>query len=68
MPFRSGSGRGSTAAVTGTRQQKIGKGGTANTKEPAAQMDYLCSKSASIFGNGVHEDRTLPRGLLITDS
>jgi len=31
-------------------------------------MDYLFSKSASIFGNGVHEDRTLPRGLLITDS
>ncbi|MBY0447994.1 MAG: relaxase/mobilization nuclease domain-containing protein, partial [Hyphomonadaceae bacterium] len=33
--------------------KKIGKGGTANAKELAAQMDYLFSKSASIFGNGV---------------
>ena len=40
---------GSNAAVL----KKIGKGGTANAKELAAQMDYLFSKSASIFGNGV---------------
>jgi type IV secretion system T-DNA border endonuclease VirD2 len=40
---------GSSAAVL----KKIGKGGTANAKELAAQMDYLFSKSASIFGNGV---------------
>ena len=40
---------GSKAAVL----KKIGKGGTANAKELAAQMDYLFSKSASIFGNGV---------------
>ena len=40
---------GSNAAVI----KKIGKGGTANAKELAAQMDYLFSKSASIFGNGV---------------
>ncbi|MBT9247925.1 hypothetical protein KM034_20655, partial [Gemmobacter sp. con4] len=40
---------GSSAAVL----KKIGKGGTANGKELAAQMDYLFSKSASIFGNGV---------------
>jgi type IV secretion system T-DNA border endonuclease VirD2 len=40
---------GSNAAVL----KKIGKGGTANGKELAAQMDYLFSKSASIFGNGV---------------
>jgi type IV secretion system T-DNA border endonuclease VirD2 len=40
---------GSNAAVV----KKIGKGGTANAKELAAQMDYLFSKSASIFGNGV---------------
>ncbi|WP_175482149.1 relaxase/mobilization nuclease domain-containing protein [Gemmobacter aquatilis] len=33
--------------------KKIGRGGTANAKELAAQMDYLFSKSASIFGNGV---------------
>jgi type IV secretion system T-DNA border endonuclease VirD2 len=33
--------------------KKIGKGGTVNAKELAAQMDYLFSKSASIFGNGV---------------
>ena len=33
--------------------KKIGKGGTANAKELATQMDYLFSKSASIFGNGV---------------
>jgi type IV secretion system T-DNA border endonuclease VirD2 len=40
---------GSNAAVL----KKIGKGGTANAKELAVQMDYLFSKSASIFGNGV---------------
>jgi type IV secretion system T-DNA border endonuclease VirD2 len=40
---------GSNAAVL----KRIGKGGTANAKELAAQMDYLFSKSASIFGNGV---------------
>ncbi|MDR7127256.1 relaxase/mobilization nuclease domain-containing protein [Pseudotabrizicola sp. 4114] len=40
---------GSNAAVL----KKIGKGGTANAKELAAQMNYLFSKSASIFGNGV---------------
>ncbi|OJY36643.1 MAG: hypothetical protein BGP11_17030 [Rhodobacterales bacterium 65-51] len=40
---------GSNAAVI----KKIGKGGTANAKELAAQMDYLFSKSASIFGSGV---------------
>ena len=40
---------GSNAAVL----KKIGKGGTANARELAAQMDYLFSKSASIFGNGV---------------
>ncbi|MEO8245368.1 MAG: relaxase/mobilization nuclease domain-containing protein [bacterium] len=40
---------GSNAAVL----KKIGKGGTSNAKELAAQMDYLFSKSASIFGNGV---------------
>ncbi|WP_050521750.1 relaxase/mobilization nuclease domain-containing protein [Pseudorhodobacter wandonensis] len=40
---------GSNAAVL----KKIGKGGTANAKELTAQMDYLFSKSASIFGNGV---------------
>ena len=40
---------GSNAAVI----KKIGKGGTANAKELATQMDYLFSKSASIFGNGV---------------
>ena len=36
--------------------KSIGKGGTANAKELAAQMDYLFSKSASIFGNGVGLD------------
>jgi type IV secretion system T-DNA border endonuclease VirD2 len=40
---------GSNAAVI----KKIGKGGTANAKELTAQMDYLFSKSAAIFGNGV---------------
>jgi type IV secretion system T-DNA border endonuclease VirD2 len=40
---------GSNAAVL----KKIGKGGTANAKELTAQMDYLFSKSASVFGNGV---------------
>ena len=40
---------GSNAAVL----KKISKGGTANAKELSAQMDYLFSKSASIFGNGV---------------
>lgn len=40
---------GSNAAVL----KKISKGGTINAKELAAQMDYLFSKSASIFGNGV---------------
>ncbi|RID90317.1 hypothetical protein D2N39_18290 [Gemmobacter lutimaris] len=40
---------GSHAAVI----KKIGRGGTANAKELAAQMDYLFSKSAAIFGNGV---------------
>ena len=51
---------GSNAAVI----KKIGKGGTANAKELAAQMDYLFSKSASIFGNGValdHDARGLNR-------
>jgi type IV secretion system T-DNA border endonuclease VirD2 len=43
---------GSNAAVL----KKISKGGTANAKELAAQMDYLFSKSASIFGNGVELD------------
>lgn len=43
---------GSNAAVL----KKIGKGGTANAKELSAQMDYLFSKSASIFGNGVMLD------------
>ncbi len=43
---------GSNAAVL----KKIGKGGTANAKELAAQMDYLFSKSAAIFGNGVALD------------
>lgn len=43
---------GSNAAVI----KKIGKGGTANAKELAAQMDYLFSKSAAIFGNGVALD------------
>lgn len=43
---------GSNAAVI----KKIGKGGTANAKELAAQMDYLFSKSAAIFGNGVSLD------------
>jgi type IV secretion system T-DNA border endonuclease VirD2 len=36
---------GSNAAVL----KKICKGGTANAKELAAQMEYLFSKSASIF-------------------
>lgn len=45
---------GSNAAVI----KKIGKGGTANAKELSAQMDYLFSKSASIFGNGVVLDHT----------
>jgi type IV secretion system T-DNA border endonuclease VirD2 len=40
---------GANAAVL----KKISKGGTANAKELAAQMDYLFSKSASIFGNRV---------------
>ena len=35
---------GSNAAVL----KKIGKGGTANARELAAQMDYLFSKSASL--------------------
>ena len=51
---------GSNAAVI----KKIGKGGTANAKELAAQMDYLFSKSAAIFGNGValdHEAKGLNR-------
>ena len=43
---------GSNAAVL----KKINKGGTANAKELAAQMDYLFSKSAAIFGNGVVAD------------
>lgn len=43
---------GSNAAVL----KKIGRGGTANAKELAAQMDYLFSKSAAIFGNGVVMD------------
>jgi type IV secretion system T-DNA border endonuclease VirD2 len=43
---------GSSAAVI----KKIGRGGTANAKELAAQMDYLFSKSAAIFGNGVVMD------------
>jgi type IV secretion system T-DNA border endonuclease VirD2 len=43
---------GSNAAVI----KKIGKGGTANAKELAAQMDYLFSKSAAIFGNSVSLD------------
>jgi type IV secretion system T-DNA border endonuclease VirD2 len=49
---------GSNAAVI----KKIGKGGTANAKELAAQMDYLFSKSAAIFGNGVALDHDA-RGL-----
>lgn len=40
---------GTNAAVL----KKIGKGGTANAGELAAQMDYLFAKSAAIFGNGV---------------
>lgn len=40
---------GSNAAVL----KKIGKGGTTTAKELAAQMAYLFSKSAAIFGNGV---------------
>lgn len=51
---------GSNAAVI----KKIGKGGTANAKELAAQMDYLFSKSEAIFGNGValdHDARGLNR-------
>jgi type IV secretion system T-DNA border endonuclease VirD2 len=36
--------------------KKIGKGGTGNARELAAQMDYLFSKSAAIFGNGVALD------------
>ncbi len=51
---------GSNAAVI----KKIGKGGTANVKELAAQMDYLFSKSAAIFGNGVafdHDAKGLTR-------
>lgn len=40
---------GSNAAVL----KKIGKGGTTTAKELAAQMGYLFSKSAAIFGNGV---------------
>jgi len=43
---------GSNAAVI----KKIGKGGTANAKELGTQMDYLFSKSAAIFGNGVALD------------
>jgi type IV secretion system T-DNA border endonuclease VirD2 len=43
---------GSNAAVL----KKISKGGTANAKELSAQIDYLFSKSASIFGNGVALD------------
>ncbi|WP_149143183.1 relaxase/mobilization nuclease domain-containing protein [Gemmobacter caeruleus] len=43
---------GSNAAVI----KKISKGGTANAKELAIQMDYLFSKSAAIFGNGVMLD------------
>ena len=49
---------GSNAAVI----KKIGKGGTANAGELAAQMDYLFSKSAAIFGNGVVVD-TEAKGL-----
>jgi type IV secretion system T-DNA border endonuclease VirD2 len=51
---------GSNAAVI----KKIGRGGTANAKELAAQMDYLFSKSAAIFGNGValdHDARRLTK-------
>ncbi|MFZ0099716.1 MAG: relaxase/mobilization nuclease domain-containing protein, partial [Gemmobacter sp.] len=36
--------------------KKIGKGGTGNARELAAQMDYLFAKSAAIFGNGVALD------------
>lgn len=43
---------GSNAAVL----KKIGRGGTSNARELAAQMDYLFSKSAAIFGNGVAMD------------
>ncbi len=53
---------GSNAAVL----KKIGKGGTANAKELAAQMDYLFSKSASIFGNGVVLD-AYAKGLTIDE-
>jgi type IV secretion system T-DNA border endonuclease VirD2 len=51
---------GSNAAVL----KKIGRGGTPNAKELAAQMDYLFSKSAAIFGNGValdHDARRLTK-------
>jgi len=60
---------GSNAAVL----KKINKGGTANAKELAAQMDYLFSKSASIFGNGVvFDDRAKgltheERGEIVSD-
>jgi type IV secretion system T-DNA border endonuclease VirD2 len=48
---------GSNAAVI----KKIGKGGTANAGELAAQMDYLFSKSTAIFGNGVVLDAEAKR-------
>jgi len=53
---------GSHAAVI----KKIGRGGTANAKELAAQMDYLFSKSAAIFGNGVVLDDKA-RGLTLEE-
>lgn len=43
---------GSNAAIL----KKIGRGGTANAKELAGQMDYLFSKSTALFGNAVAHD------------
>ncbi|MCB1380220.1 MAG: relaxase/mobilization nuclease domain-containing protein [Alphaproteobacteria bacterium] len=43
---------GSNAAVL----KKIGRGGTSSAKELKAQMDYLFSKSAALFGNAVAHD------------
>lgn len=49
---------GSNAAVL----KKIGQGGTSSAKELNAQMDYLFSKSAALFGNAVAHDPSA-RGL-----
>lgn len=43
---------GSNAAIL----KKIGKGGTASSKELSGQMSYLFSKSTAIFGNAVTHD------------